>query len=170
MRHPDVSEEVKEESLCALIQSLKENNSLEILDLSECQWILTPRVIPTLMDVLLKNFTLREINFGNSPISYSVKKQLRKNVQYRESCLRKLPVAKAWASRVFLCGSPYAGMCHGSDTTVRVFCLLHGISRAGGFRFFLSKSILFQPAKSSIAPQATPLDQIHLFTMTRFSE
>jgi hypothetical protein len=36
MRHPDMSEEVKEESLCALIQSLKENNSLEILDLSEC--------------------------------------------------------------------------------------------------------------------------------------
>jgi hypothetical protein len=29
-------------------------------------------------------------------------------------------------------------------------CLLHGISRAGGFRFFLSKNILFQPAKSSI--------------------
>lgn len=63
MRHPDVSEEVKEESLCALIQSLKENNSLETLDLSDCQWILTPRVIPTLMDVLLENFTLREINF-----------------------------------------------------------------------------------------------------------
>ncbi len=102
------------------------------------------------MDVLLENFTLREINFGNSPIWYSVKKQLQKNVQYRESCLRKLPVAKAWASRVFLCGSPYAGMCHGSDTTVCVLCLLHGISRAGGFRFFLSKNILFQPAKSSI--------------------
>lgn len=55
--YADLREEIKEESLCALIQSLKENNSLEILDLFQCQWILTPRVIPTLMDVLLVNFT-----------------------------------------------------------------------------------------------------------------
>ncbi|CAK9235493.1 unnamed protein product [Sphagnum troendelagicum] len=102
-------EEMREEKLCALLQSLKENKSLEILDLSECQGILTQRVIPTLMDILLVNFTLRDINFGDSSIWYGVKEQLRKNEKYMQSCLRTLPVAKAQAARVFLCGGPYAG-------------------------------------------------------------
>jgi hypothetical protein len=72
-------EEMKEEKLCALLQSLKENKSLEILNLSECQGILTQKIIPTLMDILLVNFTLRDINFGDSSIWYGVKEQLRKN-------------------------------------------------------------------------------------------
>jgi hypothetical protein len=61
------------------------------------------------MDILLVNFTLRDINFGDSSIWYGVKEQLRKNEKYMQSCLRKLPVAKAQAARVFLCGGPYAG-------------------------------------------------------------
>jgi len=105
----ELREEMREENLCALLQSLKENKSLEILDLSECQGILTQRVIPTLMDILLVNFTLRHINFGDSSIWYGVKEQLRKNEKYMQSCLRTLPVAKAQAARVFLCGGPYAG-------------------------------------------------------------
>ncbi len=116
-------EEMREEKLCALLQSLKENKSLEILDLSECQGILTQRVIPTLMDILLVNFTLRDINFGDSLIWYSVKEQLRKNEKYKQSCLRKLPVAKAQAARVFLCGGPYAGMCHGIGVILHMLCL-----------------------------------------------
>ncbi len=68
--HHDASEEVKEESLCALIQSLRRTTPLK-------SWTcLSVNSGPTLMDVLLENFTLREINFGNSPIWYSVKKQL----------------------------------------------------------------------------------------------
>ncbi len=116
-------EERREEKLCALLQSLKENKSLEILDLSECQGILTQRVIPTLMDILLVNFTLRHINFGDSSIWYGVKEQLRKNEKYMQSCLRKLPVAKAQAARVFLCGGPYAGMCHGIGVILHMLCL-----------------------------------------------
>jgi hypothetical protein len=116
-------EEMREEKLCALLQSLKENKSLEILDLSECQGILTQRVIPTLMDILLVNFTLRDINFGDSSIWYGVKEQLRKNEKYMQSCLRTLPVAKAQAARVFLCGGPYAGMCHGIGVILHMLCL-----------------------------------------------
>jgi hypothetical protein len=116
-------EDMREENLCALLQSLKENKSLEILNLSECPGILTQRVIPTLMDILLVNFTLRDINFGVSPIWYSVKEQLRKNEKYMQSCLRKLPVAKAQAARVFLCGGPYAGMCHGIGVIPHMLCL-----------------------------------------------
>jgi hypothetical protein len=116
-------EEMKKEKLCALLQSLKENKSLEILNLSKCQGILTQKVIPTLMDILLVNFTLRDINFGDSPIWYSVKKQLQKNEKYMQSCLRTLPVAKAQAARVFLCGGPYAGMCHGIGVILHMLCL-----------------------------------------------
>ncbi len=118
----ELREEMREEKLCALIQSLKDNKSLEILDLSECQGILTQRVIPTLMDILLVNFTLRDINFGDSSIWYGVKEQLRKNEKYMQSCLRKLPVAKAQAARVFLCGGPYAGMCHGIGVILHMLC------------------------------------------------
>jgi hypothetical protein len=119
----ELREEMREEKLCALLQSLKENKSLEILDLSDCQGILTQRVIPTLMDILLVNFTLRDINFGDSSIWYGVKEQLRKNEKYMQSCLRKLPVAKAQAARVFLCGGPYAGMCHGIGVILHMLCL-----------------------------------------------
>jgi hypothetical protein len=115
--------EMREEKLCALLQPLKENKSLEILNLSECQGILTQKVIPTLMDILLVNFTLRDINFGTSSVWYSVKEQLQKNVKYMQSCLRKLPVAKAQAARVFLCGGPYAGMCHGIAVILHMLCL-----------------------------------------------
>jgi len=115
-------EEMKEEKLCALLQPLKENKSLEILNLSECQGILTQKVIPTLMDILLVNFTLRDINFGDSSIWYSVKEQLRKIEKYMQSCLRKLPLAKAQAARVFLCGGPYAGMCHGIGVILHMLC------------------------------------------------
>jgi len=114
----ELREEMREEKLCALLQSLKENKSLEILDLSECQGILTQRVIPTLMDILLVNFTLRHINFGDSSIWYGVKKQLRKKYS-----LRKLPLAKAQAARVFLCSGPYAGMCHGIGVILHMLCL-----------------------------------------------
>ncbi len=116
-------EETREEKLCALLQPLKENKSLEILDLSDCQGILTQRVIPTLMDILLVNFTLRHINFGDSSIWYGVKEQLRKQEKYMQSCLRTLPVAKAQAARVFLCGGPYAGMCHGIGVILHMLCL-----------------------------------------------
>ncbi len=119
----ELREKMREEKLCALLQSLKENKSLEILDLSECQGILTQKVIPTLMDILLVNFTLRDINFGDSLNLYSVKEQLRKNEKYMQSCLRKLPVAKAQAARVFLCGGPYAGMCHGIGVIPHMLCL-----------------------------------------------
>jgi hypothetical protein len=115
-------EKTREEKLCALLQPLKENKSLEILNLSECQGILTHKVIPTLMDILLVNFTLRDINFGDSSIWYSVKEQLRKNEKYMQSCLTKLPVAKAQAARVFLCGGPYAGMCYGIGVILHMLC------------------------------------------------
>jgi len=118
----ELREEMREEKLCALLQSLKDNKSLEILDLSACQGILTQRVIPTLMDILLVNCTLRDINFGDSSIWYGVKEQLRKKEKYMQSCLRKLPVAKAQAARVFLCGGPYAGMCHGIGVILHMLC------------------------------------------------
>jgi hypothetical protein len=120
-------EDTREEKLCSLLQSLKENKSLEVLNLSECQGIFTQKVIPTLMDILLVNFTLRDINFGDSSIWYSVKVQLRKNEKYRQSCLRKLPVAKAQAARVFLCGGPYAGMCHGIGVILHMLCLTYNL-------------------------------------------
>ncbi len=127
----------KKECLCTLIQSLKENESLETLDLSGCQSMLSRGVFPTIMDILLVNVSLREINLGpgaavwSDSMDMAMKEQLLKNAHCRESCLRKLTMAKAQAARVFLCGYPYAGMHHESDLILwpnkcfTLFCRIH---------------------------------------------
>jgi hypothetical protein len=105
--------EIRTESdVCALIKSLENSNSLEVLDLSSCAGV-RDSVFPTIMDMLVVNKTLKDIRLEGTKLqregkSEVVKQELEKNAVYM-SLLKELPVAKATSARVFLCGYPYAG-------------------------------------------------------------
>ncbi len=97
-----------------LIQSLANNHSLETLDLSWCDGV-KGTVFPTIMDVLLVNFTLKLINLEDTPLyrkgkAVVINKQLEKNVAAKELHLMELEMAEPTSARVIFCGSPYAGM------------------------------------------------------------
>jgi hypothetical protein len=97
-----------------LIQSLADNHSLETLDLKGCDGV-KGTVFHAIMDVLLMNFTLKEIDLEHTPLRRKgkhvvINKQLEKNVAAKELHLMELEMAKPTSARVIFCGSPYAGM------------------------------------------------------------
>jgi hypothetical protein len=66
------------------------------------------------MDVLLINFTLKEIELRFTPLSTKgkdvvINKQLQKNAAAKELHLMELEMAEPTSARVIFCGSPYAG-------------------------------------------------------------
>ncbi|CAM6072974.1 unnamed protein product [Sphagnum tenellum] len=96
-----------------LIQSLADNHSLETLDLSGCIGV-KGTVFHAIMDVLLINFTLKQIELGSTPLSRNgkdvvVHNQLQKNVASKKLHLMELEMAEPTSARVIFCGSPYAG-------------------------------------------------------------
>jgi ABC-type lipopolysaccharide export system ATPase subunit len=67
------------------------------------------------MDVLLVNFTLKDIKLYDTPLSRKdkdvvINKQLEKNLASKELHDMELEMAKPTSARVIFCGSPYAGM------------------------------------------------------------
>jgi hypothetical protein len=97
-----------------LIQSLVENHSLETLNLRGCTAV-KGSVFPAIMDVLLVNFTLKDINLDGTPLhregkGLAIKEQLRRNEMYKVLHLKELEMAKPTSARVIFCGFPYAGM------------------------------------------------------------
>jgi hypothetical protein len=106
--------ETRESDVQELIQSLVENHSLETLNLFGCDGV-TGSVFPAIMDVLLVNFTLKDIELGGTPLYHegmglAIKEQLRKNEMYEKLHLKELEMAEPTSARVIFCGSPYAGM------------------------------------------------------------
>jgi len=96
-----------------LIRSLGENHSLETLWLVGCDGV-KGSVFPTIMDVLLVNFTWKHINLYNTPLQAegkhcAIREQLLRNVMSKELHLKELEMAKPTSARVIFCGSPYAG-------------------------------------------------------------
>jgi len=96
-----------------LIRSLVENHSLETLRLFGCDGV-KGSVFPTIMDVLLVNFTLKDISLYKTPLhakgkNLAIKGQLRRNAMSKELSLKELEMAKPTSARVIFCGSPYAG-------------------------------------------------------------
>ncbi|KAH8965360.1 hypothetical protein BDL97_04G115100 [Sphagnum fallax] len=120
-----------------LIRSLVENHSLETLDLSHCDGV-KGSVFPTIMDVLLVNFTLKAIELDGTPLHakgkhLAIHEQLRRrNPMSKELHLKELKMAKPTSARVIFCGSPYAG-----KTTLRK-AVVHSMEH----RSIISKSIL----------------------------
>jgi len=97
-----------------LIQSLVENHSLETLNLQYCDGVMSS-VFPAIMDVLLVNFTLKDIYLEGTPLDregkgLAIKEQLRKNEMYKKLHLKELEMAEPTSARVIFCGFPYAGM------------------------------------------------------------
>jgi GTPase SAR1 family protein len=87
------------------------------------------------MDVLLVNFTLKDIKLGlfnSQGWGLAIKKQLRKNEMYKKLHLKELEMAKPTSARVIFCGFPYAG-----KTTLR-----KAVVRSIEHRSTISKSIL----------------------------
>jgi hypothetical protein len=109
LRTPSTSESDVQE----LIRSLVENHSLETLNLSYCNGV-KGSVFPTIMDVLLVNFTLKDIGLVGTPLHakgkhLAIKEQLRRNAMSKELHLKNLIMARPTSARVIFCGSPYAG-------------------------------------------------------------
>ncbi len=113
IKHLDLSWSLTSESdVQELIRSLVENHSLEILCLFNCDGV-TGSVFPTIMDVLLVNFTLKAIELGETPLHakgkhLAINEQLRRNAMSKELHLKELEMAKPTSARVIFCGSPYA--------------------------------------------------------------
>jgi len=97
-----------------LIQSLVINQSLETLDLYGCDGV-KGSVFPTIMDVLLVNFTLKYIILRQTPLHregkhLDIKQQQQRIEMYKVFHLKELEMAKPTSARVIFCGFPYAGM------------------------------------------------------------
>jgi len=104
-----------ESDVCALIKSLENNYSLQVLNLTCCDGV-SDSVFPAIMDMLVVNKTLKDICLVATELerggkSEVVNQELEKNVVYMSymSQLKELPVAKATSARIFLCGYRYAG-------------------------------------------------------------
>jgi len=102
-----------ESNVQELIRSLVENHPLETLDLYRCLGV-KGSVFPTIMDVLLVNFTLNYIELKGTPLCYEAKdfaiqEQLQRNEIYKVLHLKELEMAKPTSARVIFCSSPYAG-------------------------------------------------------------
>jgi hypothetical protein len=135
IKHLDLTMSLTSESdVQELIRSLVENHSLETLGLSGCDGV-KGSVFPTIMDVLLVNFTLKDIKLGETPLHakgkhLAIKEKLRRNAMSKELHLKELEMAKPTSARnamskelhlkelemakptsarVIFCGSPYAG-------------------------------------------------------------
>jgi hypothetical protein len=114
IKHLDLSWSLTSESdVQELIRSLVENHSLETLGLFGCHGV-KGSVFPAIMDVLLVNFTLKDIKLGGTPLDHegkglAINEQLRKNEMYKKLHLKELEMAKPTSARVIFCGSPYAG-------------------------------------------------------------
>jgi hypothetical protein len=96
-----------------LIRSLVQNHSLEILSLAQCDGV-KDSVFPTIMDVLLANFTLNDIDLEWTPLHdtgkhLAINEQLQRNKMYKVLHLKELEMAEPTSARVIFCGSPYAG-------------------------------------------------------------
>jgi hypothetical protein len=104
--------QMSESDVQELIQSLVENHSLETLDLINSSGV-CGFVFPAIMDVLLVNFTLKDIKLGlfnSQGWGLAIKKQLRKNEMYKKLHLKELEMAEPTSARVIFCGFPYAGV------------------------------------------------------------
>jgi hypothetical protein len=114
IKHLDLTMSLTSESdVQELIRSLVENHSLETLGLLACAGV-KGSVFPTIMDVLLVNFTLKDIELHDTPLHakgkhLAIKEQLRRNAMSKELHLKELEMAKPTSARVIFCGSPYAG-------------------------------------------------------------
>jgi len=114
IKHLDLSYSLTSESdVQELIRSLVENHSLETLRLGGCHCV-KGSVFPTIMDVLLVNFTLKDIDLFLTPLDakgkhLAIEEQLRRNAMSKELHLKELEMAKPTSARVIFCGSPYAG-------------------------------------------------------------
>jgi hypothetical protein len=114
IKHLDLTmSSTSESDVQELIRSLVENHSLETLCLVGCDSV-KGSVFPTIMDVLLVNFTLKAIELGETPLHakgkhLAINEQLRRNAMYRELHLKELEMAKPTSARVIFCSSPYAG-------------------------------------------------------------
>jgi hypothetical protein len=110
IKHLDLMASLTSESdVQELIRSLVKNHSLEGLNLSSCDGV-KGSVFPTIMDVLLVNFTLKDIHLDTTKGKHlAIKEQLRRNAMSKELHLKELEMAKPTSARVIFCGSPYAG-------------------------------------------------------------
>ncbi|CAK9272298.1 unnamed protein product [Sphagnum jensenii] len=137
IKHLDLRWSLTSESdVQELIRSLLENHSLETLCLFHCDGV-KGSVFPTIMDVLLVNFTLKAIELYETPLHakgkhLAIEEQLRRNAMSKEFHLKELEMAKPTSARVVFCGSPYAG-----KTTLR-----KAVVRSIEHRNMISKSIL----------------------------
>ncbi|KAG0600564.1 hypothetical protein M758_11G043700 [Ceratodon purpureus] len=103
------------EDAVQLLDSLKGNKCLQILDLSFCDGVRGQRVLGTIMDLLLENHHLKQIKLGYTPLEEDgsaqiVKAELEKRAKNQLwKVVEGMATTTPTSGRVFLCGEPYAG-------------------------------------------------------------
>jgi hypothetical protein len=105
-------------AIVILLQALEKNNTLRLLDLSECSAVQEQQ---DLYDAILNCLETKPwlyLNLQNTPLSESesrfttIQKKLQQNAKFREAFGNWKPQwVNSTGARVFLCGSPRAGKC-----------------------------------------------------------
>ena len=108
-----VDDAFDEQDVCSIIESLKENKSLEHLDLSGCEGV-RGSVFPAIMDLLQMNSWLKVINLDGTSLQHygedqAVQAQLSRNADDYNAVMREMPRTRPTSARVFLCGHAYSG-------------------------------------------------------------
>ncbi|KAG0606903.1 hypothetical protein M758_9G177500 [Ceratodon purpureus] len=120
----------KAEVVVRLLDSLKGNKCLEILNLWGCEGVRGERVLGTIMDLLLENHHLKQIDLSGTPLKEDgsaqiVKAELEKRAKNDLwKVVEGMATTTPTSGRVFLCGEPYAG----KTTLVKTIMEIHSLS------------------------------------------
>jgi hypothetical protein len=117
-RYDSLYESEASESIVFLLRALEKNNTLRLLDLSECSVV---QELQDLYDAILNCLETKpwlHLNLQDTPLSKSefrfttIQQKLQQNAKFREAFGNWSPqLVNSTGARVFLCGSPGAGKC-----------------------------------------------------------
>ena len=103
------------DSVIRLLEALKKNQCLKLVDLEGCSGVMGRKVLGTILDLLQVNHHLKEIRLSDTPLEADggaelVLAQLEKKEKDRIwEVLQGMATVRPNYAKVFLCGYPFAG-------------------------------------------------------------
>ncbi len=118
---------LEQSDVCKILESLQNNQTLRILDLSCCNGVKGPDVLAKMMDLVRMHPCLMEIDLRLTPLqaegqAAQVQAQLENNAKDYMAVLRGMPRVPPKFVRVFLCGNAYSGNSAFSLSFIFLFC------------------------------------------------
>jgi len=119
---------LEQSDVCQILESLQKNQTLRILDLSNCKGVKGPDVLAKMMDLVRMHPCLMDIKLFGTPLqregqAAQVRAQLKNNAKDYMAVLRGMPRVPPKFVRVFLCGNAYSGNSTFSLSLIFLFCL-----------------------------------------------